>query len=78
MSISPSQERGRSRRRSYSRRPSSISIQETVKPAPTQFRALRMDEAQIATIKNRKVREFYEVAKFLEALFANRISKWLI
>ncbi|KAH8547806.1 cation efflux family-domain-containing protein [Umbelopsis sp. PMI_123] len=69
MSSSPIQERGRSRHRSFSQRSSSIAIHETFIPAPTRFKAFRKDEAQIATIQNRKVREFYEHQNEMVDLF---------
>lgn len=73
MSVSPNGQRGRSGRRSSSRRRSSISIHETVNPPLTRFKDHRMDEAQIASIKKRKIREFYEVNAVAEQL-----EIWLI
>jgi hypothetical protein len=61
MSLSPSN-RGRERRRSNSCRRRSGSVQQSIVPAPTRFHEHRIDQSAIAAIKNRKVREFYEVS----------------
>lgn len=67
MSLSPNQQRGRERRRSFSRGRSSISIHEAVNPPVTGFSQHRKDDAEIAAIKNRNVREFYEVYVLTES-----------